>query len=191
MNKSETVLENWKVGDLRREKSKGFLSIVTTPRCRVGCYSFPWIAPLYPWSVPYNAECYARRHQVAFFESSVWLDLGLNPGLPDHWRTLLTTMPMARAEIILEIETDLDNKTRTSVDWQEKIKEIKKNLPSSVFCCSGGQQSENIRKWEDWQILWSCQRTKKKSKPVEHESDGHPPKAWKGDKWDWISEEES
>ena len=23
-------------------------SIATTPRCREGCYSFPWIAPLYP-----------------------------------------------------------------------------------------------------------------------------------------------
>ena len=25
---------------------------------------------------------------MPFFESLVWLDLGLNPGLPDHWRTL-------------------------------------------------------------------------------------------------------
>ena len=31
--------------------------IATTPSCRVGRYSFPWIAPLNPWSVPYNAEC--------------------------------------------------------------------------------------------------------------------------------------
>ena len=29
-----------------------------------------------------------ERHQVPFFESLIWLDLGLNPGLPDHWRTL-------------------------------------------------------------------------------------------------------
>ena len=28
------------------------------------------------------------RYQVTFFKSFVWLDLGLNPGLPDHWRTL-------------------------------------------------------------------------------------------------------
>ena len=32
-------------------------SIATTPRCKGGRYSFLWIAPLYPWSVPYNAEC--------------------------------------------------------------------------------------------------------------------------------------
>ena len=27
---------------------KAPFSIATTPRCRGGCYSFPWIAPLYP-----------------------------------------------------------------------------------------------------------------------------------------------
>ena len=32
-------------------------TIATTPRCRGGRYSFPRIAPLYPWYVPYNAEC--------------------------------------------------------------------------------------------------------------------------------------
>ena len=33
------------------------ISITITPSCRVGPYSFPWIAPLYPWYVPYIAEC--------------------------------------------------------------------------------------------------------------------------------------
>ena len=32
-------------------------SSATTLRYRGGCYSIPWIAPLYPWSLPYNAEC--------------------------------------------------------------------------------------------------------------------------------------
>ena len=35
---------------------KAPFSIATTPRCRGG-HSIPWIAPLYPWTVPYNAEC--------------------------------------------------------------------------------------------------------------------------------------
>ena len=43
---------------------------------------------LYPWSVPYITECQARRHQVPFLMSLVWRDLGLNPGLSDHWWTL-------------------------------------------------------------------------------------------------------
>ena len=35
---------------------KAPFSIATTPRCRGGRYSIPRIAPLYPWTVPYNAE---------------------------------------------------------------------------------------------------------------------------------------
>ena len=31
-------------------------SIASTPRCRGGRYSFPWIAPLYPSSLPYTTE---------------------------------------------------------------------------------------------------------------------------------------
>ena len=31
--------------------------IATTPKCRGWCYSIPWIAPLHPWSLPFNAEC--------------------------------------------------------------------------------------------------------------------------------------
>ena len=41
-----------KVGDL-----KAPYLIATTPRCMGGCYSFPWIVPLYPRYIPYNAEC--------------------------------------------------------------------------------------------------------------------------------------
>ena len=36
---------------------KGPFSIATTPRCMEEHYSFPWITPLYPQSLPYNAEC--------------------------------------------------------------------------------------------------------------------------------------
>ena len=36
---------------------KAPFSIATTPRCKGGRYSFSWIAPLYPWYVPYIAEC--------------------------------------------------------------------------------------------------------------------------------------
>ena len=36
-----------------RGSPEGSLSIASTPRCRGGRYSFPWIAPLYPLSVPF------------------------------------------------------------------------------------------------------------------------------------------
>ena len=32
-------------------------SLAITPKYRGGHNSFPWIALLYPWSVPYIAEC--------------------------------------------------------------------------------------------------------------------------------------
>ena len=47
--------------------SKSSFSLAT----RGGRY-FSWIASLYPWSVLYNAECLARRHQVPFL--SLWFD---------------------------------------------------------------------------------------------------------------------
>ena len=50
--------------------TRRLFSIAIKPRCRGGCNSFPWIAPLYLWYVPNNAECWARRHQVPFFDSS-------------------------------------------------------------------------------------------------------------------------
>ena len=36
---------------------KAPFSLATTSRCMGECYSFPWITPLYPWLVPYNAKC--------------------------------------------------------------------------------------------------------------------------------------
>ena len=46
-----------KLATLVEGDPKASFSIASTTRCREGCYSFPRIAPLYPWSLPYNAEC--------------------------------------------------------------------------------------------------------------------------------------
>ena len=46
-----------KLVTLVKGDSKAPFSIATTTRCRVGHYSLPWIAPLYPRYVPYTAEC--------------------------------------------------------------------------------------------------------------------------------------
>ena len=64
---------------------KAPFSVATTPTCREGRYPFPWIASIYPWYVSFNAECKARRYQVPFLETLVWLELGLTPSLPGHW----------------------------------------------------------------------------------------------------------
>ena len=74
---------------------KAPFSIATTVRCRRGSYSFSWIAPLTldlyhiimrvkQWGIKYH-----------FFESLVWLNLGLNPNLLDHWWTLYSVSQWA------------------------------------------------------------------------------------------------
>ena len=45
-----------KLGTVVEADQKAPFSIATIPRCRGGCYSFPKIAPLYPWYLPYIAE---------------------------------------------------------------------------------------------------------------------------------------
>ena len=79
------TVKNVKLATVVKGDSKAPFSKATTPRCRGGRYFFPWITPLYPWYVPYNA----RRHQVPLFESLVWLDLGLTLNLPNYWQRLL------------------------------------------------------------------------------------------------------
>ena len=53
MNKQVKV----KLATLVEGDPKAPFSSATTPRCRGERYSIPWIAPPYPWSLPYNAEC--------------------------------------------------------------------------------------------------------------------------------------
>ena len=56
-HKCSRILSKVKLATVIEGDSKAPFSVATSPRCKGGCYSFPWIAPLYPWSVPYNAEC--------------------------------------------------------------------------------------------------------------------------------------
>ena len=91
-----------KLATIVEGNQKAPFSTATTPRCRGGRYSFPWIAPLYPWYIPCIAECWARRYQVPFLKSLVWLDLGLNPGLLNHWRILYSLSQPLYSNFILE-----------------------------------------------------------------------------------------
>ena len=50
---------------------KSPFSIVTTPRCRGWRYSIPWIAPLYPWSISYNA---VKQGGIKYPFLSLWYD---------------------------------------------------------------------------------------------------------------------
>ena len=55
--KSRVYISKVKLATVVESDLKAPFSIATTPMCRGGRYSFPWIAPLYPWYVPYIAEC--------------------------------------------------------------------------------------------------------------------------------------
>ena len=67
---------------------KAPFSITPTPRCGEkatpfsGLLLLPLICTLKCWVLK------QRRLKYHFFDSLVWLDLGLNSGLLDHWRTL-------------------------------------------------------------------------------------------------------
>ena len=58
-------------------------SIATTLRCRRRRYSIPWIAPLYPWSVPYNAVL-SKVPFLSLRYDSTW---DWTPVSQDHWQT--------------------------------------------------------------------------------------------------------
>ena len=47
-------------------------SIATTPRCRGGCYSFPWIAPLY--IDPYLIMLNVKQGKIRYHFLSLWYD---------------------------------------------------------------------------------------------------------------------
>ena len=70
----DNYILSWKVklATLVEGDPKAPFSIATTPRCRGGRYYFPWIAPLYPWSLPYNAECQAKYHFMSLWYVSTW-----------------------------------------------------------------------------------------------------------------------
>ena len=53
--------------------------------CREGRYSIPLNAPLYPWSLPYNAEYLAKQHQALFL--SLWY--GIEPRSPGPLANIL------------------------------------------------------------------------------------------------------
>ena len=54
-NRFKTTIS--KLATIVEGDQKAPFSIATTTMCRGGHYSFPWIAPLYSWYVPYIAEC--------------------------------------------------------------------------------------------------------------------------------------
>ena len=73
---------------------KGPFSIATTPRCREGAGLLHFTHDMYLILLSVKYYCWVSI--TIYFKSLVWRDLGLNPGLPNHWRTLYPLRPMSR-----------------------------------------------------------------------------------------------
>ena len=80
--------------------------IATTPSCWGRRNSIPWFAPLYPRSLPHSAECKARHDST---HDKVWLNVRLNPGIRDHWRTLYSLGHLLSRDLI-----------NWHIDWQQQ-----------------------------------------------------------------------
>ena len=57
ISKFKPVISKVKLVTVVEGDQKAPFSIATTPKCKGGRYSFPWIAPLYPRYAPYIVEC--------------------------------------------------------------------------------------------------------------------------------------
>ena len=62
-----------KLATLVEGDPKARFSIVPTPRCRRGRYSFLWMTPLYPWSLPYNVNS-VKQGGIKYHFLSLWYD---------------------------------------------------------------------------------------------------------------------
>ena len=79
------ILSQGKLVTLVEGEPKPPFSIATTPRCRGGCYSSSGLDPLYPYLIMLRVK---QSDNSTILVSLVWLDLGLNSGLLDFWRTI-------------------------------------------------------------------------------------------------------
>ena len=81
-----------KVGNHGQGQLEGFLfhNYYTTLRRRRGHYSFPWIAPLYPWSVPYNNVLSKEASSTTF-----WVFAMTRPGI-EPWSSRLSAKTLTQ-----------------------------------------------------------------------------------------------
>ena len=64
------ILSKLKLATVVEGDPKASFSITTITRCREGCYSFPWIATLYPWSIPLSCWVLSKEASSTIFESA-------------------------------------------------------------------------------------------------------------------------
>ena len=81
-----------KLATVVEDDQKAPLSITTTPRCRGRRYSFPLIAPLYPWYVPHDAVL-SKEVSSTIFKVFGLTQPGIEPRSPGPLASTLPTRP--------------------------------------------------------------------------------------------------
>ena len=85
---------------------KAPFSIAITPRCRRGRYSFLWIAPLYSWYLPYNAELSKKVSSTIFWVFGMTRP-GIEPWFPGSLvNTLLIKTNIKVVNLVTLVEGD-------------------------------------------------------------------------------------
>ena len=87
----------YKQSKSKDDDPKAPFSIATTLRCSGGHYSFPWIVPLYPWSVPYNARVKQGGMKYHFWIFGI-TQPGIEPRSPGPLVNNLHTWQMGQYE---------------------------------------------------------------------------------------------
>ena len=91
LEKSSFIFKIFKLATVVEGGPKAPFSIATTPRCQGVWYSIPWIAPLYPWSIPYNAVLSKAASSIILKVFGI-TQSGIEPQFP---RTTLPIKPTA------------------------------------------------------------------------------------------------
>ena len=88
------TLPIYKLATVVKANQKVPFSIATTPRCREGCYSFPWIAPL---PLIHTLYCWVLSKEVSITISKVFgmTQLRIEPRSPGPLTNTLSTRPMS------------------------------------------------------------------------------------------------
>ena len=116
MSKLATIVEG---------NQKAPFSIATTPRCRGGCYSFPWIAPLYPWYVAYFAVL-SKEVSSTIFNVFGMTRPGIERKSPKPLANTLPTRPIVLNNVIKFLE-------QWFWEWIKKISGLFKTIQGCYY----------------------------------------------------------
>ena len=87
---------------LVEDNLKAYFSIATTPWCREGCYSFPWIAPLTLDPLPYMLSL--KQGCIKYHFLSLWYDMTQSHRpLEKHMNKMLSHIHIAKFNVELII----------------------------------------------------------------------------------------